>query len=336
MEGFEMQHIKYRKTTHMDDMFRHVQKLTQSVKIGGDWVIDSSIPLPTVRAKATVKLHGTNLGVVSDGVDIWWQSRNNVITQQSDNAGSAAFCDARKEQLKAITSLIRSRNELDDDALVCVYGEFVGKNIFHVGVSQMEKSFFIFSVEVDGQQLNESWIEAPEINIFNVLNMQTYDIEIDFNDHQACHDRLTAIVNDIDKQCPVAKHFGFDGVGEGVVVGFQLNGEHLIFKMKGESHTSSKVKIPKVQKAKQDHSEVVDVVCPQWRLDQQYHLVVDTLNGGTPDRTMIGAFIKAVAGDIIEECNDVLVDSYLSYRDIGGEVAQKCKIYFLLLLQSEL
>jgi hypothetical protein len=194
-----MDHVKYRKTPHADDVFRHVQKIMQSVKIGDDWVIDNSIQLPTVSAKATVKLHGTNLGVVSDGVNIWWQSRNNVITQQSDNAGSAAFCDARKEQLKAITSLIRSRDELDDDALVCVYGEFVGKGIFHVGVSQMEKSFFIFSVEVDGQQLNESWIEAPEINIYNVLNMQTYDIVIDFNDYQSCIDQLAAIVTEIDK-----------------------------------------------------------------------------------------------------------------------------------------
>jgi hypothetical protein len=331
-----MNHVKYRKTPHMDDVFRHVQKVTQSVKIGDGWVIDGSIKLPVVQAKATVKLHGTNLGVVSDGVNIQWQSRNNSITQHCDNAGSAAFCDARKNQLEAIVSLIRSRNELDDNDVVCVYGEFVGKNIFNVGVSQMEKSFFVFSVECNGQQLNESWIESPEINIFNILNMQTYDIEIDFNDYNSCFEKLTEIVAEIDKQCPVAKQFGFEGVGEGVVVNFQLNGENLIFKVKGESHTSSKVKIPKVKVDKVDYSSLVETVCPQWRLDQQYHLVVDTLNGGTPDRTMIGTFIKAVASDIIEECSSVLGDSGVTYKDIGGAVAQQCKVYFLTRLQSGL
>ena len=33
-----MNHIKYRKTPHLDDTIRHVASVTQSVKIGGDWV----------------------------------------------------------------------------------------------------------------------------------------------------------------------------------------------------------------------------------------------------------------------------------------------------------
>lgn len=331
-----MNHVKYRKTNHMDDVFRHVRKVTQSVKIGDEWVVDSSIKLPVVNAKATVKLHGTNLGVVSDGVNIQWQSRNNVITQHCDNAGSAAFCDARKSAIEELVAKIRTRNGLADDETICIYGEFVGKGIFNVGVSQMEKSFFIFSVECNGQQLNENWIESPEINIFNILNMQTYDIEIDFNDYNSCLEKLTEVVVAIDKRCPVAKQFGFDGVGEGVVVSFQLNGENLIFKVKGESHTSSKVKIPKIKADKVDYSSLVEAVCPQWRLDQQYHLVVDTLNGGTPDRTMIGTFIKSVAADIIDECSSVLGDSNVTYKDVGGAVAQQCKVYFLARLQSGL
>lgn len=330
-----MNHIKYRKTLHMDDIFRHVQKLTQSVKVGEDWVIDSSIKLPVVQAKATVKLHGTNLGIVSDGSNTYWQSRNNVITQHCDNAGSAAFCDARKSAIEGLVTKIRTRNGLADDETICIYGEFVGKGIFNVGVSQMEKSFFIFSVEA-GQQLNEDWIEIPELNIFNVLSMQTYDIEIDFNDYNSCVEKLSGIVSEIDKKCPIAKQFGFDGVGEGVVVSFDLNGENLIFKVKGESHTASKVKIPKIKAEKVDHSGLVETVCPQWRLDQQYHLVVDTLNGGTPNRTMIGGFIKAVASDIIDECSNVLGDNNLTYKDIGGTVAQQCRVYFLTRLQSNL
>lgn len=142
--------------------------------------------------------------------------------------------------------------------------------------------------------------------------------------------KLNEIVGHIDKQCPVAEKFGHVGVGEGVVCSFMFNGQYTIFKVKGESHTESAPRQPKeiVVRDMSKIESVVDVVLPMWRLDQQCHLVSDSLNGGTVKIEQLGDFIRAVANDIQDECQSVLDDNGLTYKSIGAVVANRCKIYF--------
>ena len=63
----------------------------------GNKIYDHSKMLPVQKWTGTVKQHGTNAGVTinKDG-EIWAQSRSNIITIQSDNAGFAFFVESKK------------------------------------------------------------------------------------------------------------------------------------------------------------------------------------------------------------------------------------------------
>jgi len=50
---------------------------------------DVNIPSPARTFVGTVKLHGTNAGIVQWGDEIWCQSRTNIITPLKDNCGFA-------------------------------------------------------------------------------------------------------------------------------------------------------------------------------------------------------------------------------------------------------
>src|ERR1044072_4822402 len=63
----------------------------------GEAIYDTTKPKPVLTFTGTVKLHGTNFGVVYNEIDgIWAQSRENIITPEKDNAGSAFFVQVNK------------------------------------------------------------------------------------------------------------------------------------------------------------------------------------------------------------------------------------------------
>ena len=55
----------------------------------GDPIYDGGKVLPVLTYEGTVKLHGTNAAICKDfhTGEIWFQSRENVITLEKDNAG---------------------------------------------------------------------------------------------------------------------------------------------------------------------------------------------------------------------------------------------------------
>lgn len=54
----------------------------------GGALYDPSLPCPTLKFQGTIKLHGTNAAIARDQAgEVWCQSRENIITPQSDNAG---------------------------------------------------------------------------------------------------------------------------------------------------------------------------------------------------------------------------------------------------------
>lgn len=182
-----MEHIKYRKTPHFDDVFKHVSFNSRKKMCGELWVEDNSIQRPVIKVNVDVKLHGTNVGINQrPNGKIWFQSRNRVIAVGDDNAGSALFCSQRLNQIKSIFADIRSSNPDLTDSTISIYGEFVGKGIFGTGISNLEKSLFIFSVESEGRQYNTSTYSANDVNIFNIIDYRLDSIDIDFNDFYGC------------------------------------------------------------------------------------------------------------------------------------------------------
>jgi hypothetical protein len=114
----------------------------------GEAIYDISKPKPTLTFKGTVKLHGTNAGVCYNDISgLWVQSKENIITPQSDNAGFAFFVESKRDIfISLIKELSTTHNINLSENTVTLYMEWVGKGIQKsVAISNMDKSAFIFS-----------------------------------------------------------------------------------------------------------------------------------------------------------------------------------------------
>jgi hypothetical protein len=97
----EKKMIKFPKIGQFRNTIRNVE---DSCKVfekdqNGEYSLKEMKPLPTLRFKGTVKLHGTNAGVTFDksSKEMYPQSRENVISVEKDNAGFAFFVESKKQ-----------------------------------------------------------------------------------------------------------------------------------------------------------------------------------------------------------------------------------------------
>ena len=149
----------------------------------GEPIYDTTLTKPTLTFKGTVKLHGTNAGVCYNKVDgIWYQSRENIITPEKDNAGFAFFAESNLGSFMALINIIHLKENLDTSKnTVTIYGEWCGGNIQKgVGITNLPKSFFIFGVKItpfpiEGveKQPVAYWVDyadlrATEARIYNI------------------------------------------------------------------------------------------------------------------------------------------------------------------------
>ena len=221
----------------------------------GDAIFDETIPLPTLKFRGSVKMHGSNGAIVfekneEDTFEFHAQSRENIVTPTKDNAGFAAFVGTRPVW-DLLGLLTIEEDELD--SVVRIYGEWCGGSIQKgVALNQLGKMFVIFAIKVGDRWVNDSdlkHVKLPEHNIFNILDYPTYEIEIDFNDPKLAADKMGELVLDVEKECPVGKAFGVSGIGEGIVWMCQTEGwegSRFWFKTKGDEHkgTKTKEKVP--------------------------------------------------------------------------------------------
>ncbi len=306
-----------------------------------DPIFNPTVPLPTITFGGTVKLHGTNAGVVInfDKDEVYAQSRERVLTIESDNFGFAAFVHKNRELLHGIgqssyfyANLDKEKHTYTD---MVIYGEWAGKGIQKgVAISNVEKSFFIFAICARSEN-EELWIELPEYpvdpifaesNIYFIDNYKTYQIDIDFNNPQLIQNQLIEYTNEVEKECPVAKAFGHSGTGEGIVWSADYKGRHFMFKVKGEEHSISKVKtLASVDTEKLNSiNEFVTYAVTENRVNQ----FVQSVFGGKEkfDQTKIGDFLRAFNNDIIKEETDTLVNNGLDWKEVAGAVSRQAKI----------
>jgi hypothetical protein len=191
----------------------------------GDAIYDTTKPKPTLTFKGTVKLHGTNAAVsYNTNGGLWAQSRENIITVEKDNAGFAFFVESNKDVFNKVFREIQEQTNVSyEHNTVTVYGEWCGGNIQKgVGITNLPKSFFIFGVKIspivaDEEELKTnpaywvdySYLRAPEVNIFNIDDYQTWEMDIDFNMPQLVQNKLSELTLAVEEECPVAKAFGF-------------------------------------------------------------------------------------------------------------------------------
>lgn len=295
---------------------------------------------PTIRFFGTVKLHGTNAAVCMNDKDFWAQSRNNIITPESDNAGFAKFVYEREEQFKSLILELFQISELDSkENTIVVYGEWVGKGIQKgVGISQIEKAFFIFDIKVipnegDNYYLPMFNIRIPKERIFNIHSYPVFQATIDFNNPQLVQNALIQLTLDVEKQCPVSKAFDIEGLGEGIVWKAEYKGQRYAFKVKGERHSVSKVKklAPVDTEKLNSIQEFVDYAVTNNRIIQG---IAEVYKGEELTKQKMGDFIRWIFNDILAEESDTLEKNGLTKKDVSGKIAHTAKMKFLTIYNT--
>jgi hypothetical protein len=273
-----------------------------------------------------------------------FQSRERICTIENDNAGFAAFMSGINiPKLFAMIPKSDAFAEVSDDPngevgeedknVAVIYGEFCAGNIQKgVAITGLPKMFVIFSIKYRGIWLSDEVVKTvkmPEQNIFNMLDYDAHDIEIDFQNPELSQAALVEECIKVENECPLGKAFGKTGVGEGRVykpIDPAFNSSKFWFKVKGEKHSVSKVKTLAAVDVERVNTinEFIEKVVTENRLKQGVEVL--QRNGvGEIEHKHIGDFIRWVYNDVIKEEKDTLLASGLEEKELGGPVAKKAK-----------
>lgn len=281
----------------------------------------------------TVKLHGTNLGVVQEnpGAPILVQSRNRFITPDADNAGAAAFVRDREAAFKLIFDNVRAalprvsvRFAVNGDEVsvsilqdVVLFGELAGKGVQKgVGITQQDRFVSIFDVVVAGKRradLLETGIVPPGLEasrIWNVHRFGRYLVRVPKDNLDETE--ADALAAEVGRDCPAARLMGTPGAGEGIV--------WRCFDAPQASRLWFKSKAPQFTLAEK---QPVRASCPedQARRDKAEDFAATfatparMLQGVDEAGRKMGLFVKWVVEDVMrEEGHDLSPRTSVSYR----------------------
>jgi len=335
-------HINFPSIEQFNQICKYIADKTSFVGIDddGNVIRDYLAKKPKLTFKGTVKIHGTNAGVSYNAVDgIWYQSRNNIITPTQDNTGFAFFADCRKEAFTSMILQLAEENSIDlNEFTITIYGEWAGGSIQKgVGVCQLPKKFYIFGAKVSQVEKTEEfknyWIDHTNLHnnqedIYNVNQFTVWSVDIDFENPGYSQPTLSELTMAVEEQCPVAKHFGVEGVGEGIVWICNVFEEQIRFKVKGEKHSASKVKV--LAPVNIEKLESIDAFVDYAVTPARFEQAIQTVFGINErvDIKKLGEVIKWMMTDIVKEETDSMKESGLDVRDISGKVAVKTKSMF--------
>ena len=341
------QHIGFDKIPQFRDVVRGISRKSQFIGLDADGepIYDKNQLqlLPTVNFMGTVKLHGTNAGISTNGEEVWYQSRTRILTPQSDNYDFCQFCLQREE---AIKRLLLSSNYAHAIGLairlpvtiLTIFGEYCGQGINHgTAIQQLPKMFVVFAVKVTHN--NGSYyvyphaIRDPDNQIYNIYDFETFNIDVDFNYPGIAQNKFVGLVDYVEKQCPVGKAFGVDGVGEGIVWTGCYGTELYRMKTKGEKHSVSKVKT--VNPVDVDKVNAIKAFVEYAVTENRMNQAVEELfvsQGKDLDIRQMGDFLRWIMKDIADEEIHVLGESGLVLKDIGRDVSNKSRVWFQALL----
>ena len=336
-----MKHISYPKIQQFRNIVSTINREAcfAGLDENGKAIYDPSIKKPILTFKGTVKLHGTNVSVCYNRNDgTWFQSRNNIIIPEDDNAGFAFFANNNLESWDDFMQIIITENNIDVGAFtISIYGEWAGKGIQKgVGISQIDKSFFIFGVKIsklNDESFDSYWVDHSSLKdkhhrIYNVNDFETFLVDVDFDMPQLAQNTFVEITGKVESECPISKAFGFDNsLGEGVVWTTEFNGGIHRFKVKGEKHSVTKVKklasvdVEKLKSIK----EFVDYAVTENRFNQA---IENIFPDGELDIKKMGDYLRWVVKDVISEELDTLSSNDLEPKDVNKHLSHKAREMF--------
>ena len=322
-------HIPFPDIKQFKEAIYHVKNHARYVgkDANGDLIYDPLKPLPVLEYEGTVKLHGTNAAICFDRTtnQYWFQSRENIITPQNDNMGFARIYE---------NSLVQVPNLPIGDK-ICIFGEWCGQGIQKgVGISSLPKMFMVFGVKIDDKWANKDIIKLvgnKELKIYNIYDYPTFNITIDFANPELAQNKLVEFTQEVEKQCPVAKAFGVEGIGEGIVwkcVTPEWENPDFWFKVKGEKHSVSKVKkLASVDvELVTSQKEFISNVVTNARCEQSISKLKES--NKPLSRESLGDFIRWIYNDIIKEDSETAKANGFDLTKMGGMIAQSAKTWF--------
>lgn len=335
------------KTFHEFESIEQFRSLIKEVQYLATWtgidaegndIYDGTVSKPTLTFTGTVKIHGTNSAIAFNPAEgYWYQSHGRIITPTDDNYGFARWASEESIIPSLFKTLLNDNNiTLTGDDIVVVYGEWAGKGVLGgTGIAEFDKSFYVFGAKFlpTGSELKAQWLDFSgfrfkSANIYNMLDFPTFSVEINFNNPNAVLEQLVKLTEEVERECPVAKARGVEGIGEGIVWVSDFKGKRLMFKTKGEKHSVSKVKsVTSVEPEKlASMTEFVEYAVTPNRLKQALSEVFG--ESGEPDIKRLGDVIKWIQKDVMKEETDTLVASNLKWEDVAGRCAAKTRELF--------
>lgn len=319
----------------MFQKFPSIEQFRNVIKQVHDHCNYNAIELPIIKFNGTVKLHGTNsaIGFRIDTGEVFYQSRERIITPEDDNYGFSGWASGSTE-VSELLELVRK--EFKAERVIHIFGEWAGKGIQKdVAIAEFQKSFYIFGIMVDDQ-----FVELPRFfdtnfnSIFFINQFPMFEIEIDFNNPGLVQNRLIELTLEVEDECPVSKSRGISGLGEGIVWVSDWEGNRLAFKSKGQKHSNSKVKTLK-QIAEVDVQEMesinefVENTVSENRLNQGIEKLKEM--GMDPnDIKSLGDFLRWIVGDILREERDIIEKSGLTdNKALNKKITEKSRKWFI-------
>lgn len=315
--------------------FPSIGKLSDALKELPYAFGDNEVPRQ-LMFRGTVKLHGTHADLVwhggGDGGGIVVQSRNRVLTVESDNHECARFFEARRDRLMPLIQRARAAFGGGDDgdggdSPVVIAGEFCGMGVqSKVALCRLPRMFVVVAVKVGRAG---AWRLAGDPGfadvcdeahgIYSIARAPVYELAVDPLDPAPAIARAEELTRAVDAECPFAKGLGAVGAGEGIVWACaQSASSRLWFKTKGAAHVTP-LRPPRPQTDGASDALVGQLVTVQ-RLAQG----VDYLRemGHPLEMRSVRVFAQWVVGDVFKEEGDAIAASGLKEADVRKAISR--------------
>lgn len=311
-------------------------------------VANKFVPEPPVLTfRATVKVHGTNGGLVKyeDG-SIKFQSRERELTPEDDNMGFAAFMSkigtsTLDEMLfKPLESKL-SESGVKVEYPLAIFGEFAGTGVTKkVSVSKLPVFFMVFSAHHGELVENtKNWVsddilgtvKLADRRIFNALDFPVLKIDIDFKNPKPALELAEQETAKIDKVCPVGLVLGKEGTGEGLVwvcitPGYENN--RYWFKTKGDSHKQNKTR-SETDTSDESYSAVKALV-EEYLTESRLERGIAHLHekGISLTQANTGQFVQFVCSDIVKDSQAALTASNIDEKAVFKTASKPCAQWY--------
>jgi hypothetical protein len=343
-----MKQINYPKIPQFRNVVHSINRIAsyRGQDVNGEPIYDETIPKPVVKFKGTVKIHGTNAAACFNAQDgIYTQSRNNpfnIDTAPDSHMGFTFFVKKNEAKFREFfLDIFAGEGISPAEFTASIYGEWAGKGIQKgVGIAELEKAFYIFGVKISkpsDPEFNSYWVgydyRDNDNRIFNIDDFGTYEVEVDFKMPALATEEFVRITEEVEKECPVAKHFGVSGIGEGLVWSAEYNGSVHRFKTKGQKHSVSKVKtlVPVDVEKLNSIQEFVNYAVTDNRFEQS---VKEVFGEDTPEIKRMGDLIRWNINDIMSEEIDTMSENGLEPKDVNKYISTEVRDKFQRLLNK--